>query len=44
LTQVPDGDAAALRLTAVSIAIALAALIVSELVQRGAEKRFARVK
>jgi molybdate transport system permease protein len=44
LTQVPDGDAAALRLTAVSIAIALAALIVSELVQRGAEERFARVK
>ncbi|TAL80095.1 MAG: molybdate ABC transporter permease subunit [Beijerinckiaceae bacterium] len=44
LTQVPEGDAAALRLTAVSIAIALAALLVSELVQRGAEKRFARAK
>jgi molybdate transport system permease protein len=44
LTQVPEGDAAALRLTAVSIVIALAALIVSELVQRGAEKRFERVK
>jgi len=43
-TQVPDGDASALRLTAVSIVIALAALIVSELVQRGAEKRFARAK
>ena len=44
LTQVPEGDVAALRLTAVSIVIALAALIVSELVQRGAEKRFERVK
>jgi molybdate transport system permease protein len=43
-TQVPGGDASALRLTAVSIVIALAALIVSELVQRGAEKRFARAK
>jgi molybdate transport system permease protein len=43
-TQVPGGDANALRLTAVSIVIALAALIGSELIQRSAEKRFARVE
>lgn len=38
LIQTPDGDAAALRLTAISILIALAALIVSELIAR----RFSR--
>jgi molybdate transport system permease protein len=38
-TQVPSGDNSALRLTAIAIAIALAALIVSELVQRGVNKR-----
>jgi molybdate transport system permease protein len=37
--QAPGGDANALRLTMVAIAIALAALIVSEVVQRGASKR-----
>ena len=42
-TQVPDGDASALRLTAVSIVIALVALIGSELVQKRAEQRFARL-
>lgn len=39
--QTPDGDAAALRLTLVSIAISLAAVVVSDLVQRGAERRLA---
>src|SRR3954454_13752082 len=34
LTQVPGGDAAALRLTAVSIAISMAALLFSELLAR----------
>ncbi|MBV8189196.1 MAG: molybdate ABC transporter permease subunit [Alphaproteobacteria bacterium] len=34
LTQVPDGDAAALRLTLVSIAISMAALLGSELLAR----------
>lgn len=42
-TQVPDGDANALRLTAISIVIALAALIGSELIQKRAEQRFARL-
>lgn len=41
-TQVPDGDANALRLTAVSIVIALTALVLSEVIQRRAEQRFAR--
>jgi molybdate transport system permease protein len=36
LTQVPDGDAAALRLTVVSILLALAALAASEMLQRRA--------
>lgn len=36
LTQTPDGDAAALRLTAVSILLALAALAASEALQRRA--------
>ena len=41
-TQVPGGDAAAWRLTAVAIVIALAALIVSEIVQRKASGRLAQ--
>jgi molybdate transport system permease protein len=41
LTQVPGGDAGALRLTAIAIAIALVALIASEIIQRWAEKRLA---
>ena len=40
-SQVPGGDASAMRLTAVSIAISLAALLASEIVQRRAEKRLA---
>jgi len=40
-TQVPGGDANAMRLTIVAIAIAFAALIVSEIVQRSANKRIA---
>jgi molybdate transport system permease protein len=40
-TQVPGGDASALRLTAVSITISLAALLASEIVQQLAEKRLA---
>ncbi len=40
-TQVPGGDANALRLTLVSIAIALTALIASEIVQRRAKRRLA---
>jgi molybdate transport system permease protein len=40
--QVPGGDAAALRLTFVSIAIALVAIIASEIVQRQGEKRLTR--
>lgn len=39
LTQVPDGDAAALRLVAISIAIAMAALVASEIFARRATKR-----
>ena len=41
-TQVPGGDAAAWRLTAVAIAIALGALVLSELVQRIANRRVAQ--
>lgn len=41
-TQVPEGDAGALRLTAVSIVIALTALIGAELIQRRAERWLAR--
>jgi molybdate transport system permease protein len=41
LTQVPGGNAGALRLTAIAIAIALVALIASEIIQRWAEKRLA---
>jgi molybdate transport system permease protein len=40
-TQVPGGDESALRLTVVSIVIALVALIASELIQRRAEKHLA---
>lgn len=40
-TQVPGGDAGALRLAAVSIAIALAALIASEVLNRRAQARIA---
>ena len=39
LTQTPDGDAAALRLVIVSIAIAMAALIASEILARRATRR-----
>jgi molybdate transport system permease protein len=41
LTQVPGGDAGAMRLTAIAIVIALVALIASEIIQRWAEKRIA---
>ena len=40
--QDPNGDAAALRLTLVAIAISLAAVMASDLVQRGVERRLAR--
>jgi molybdate transport system permease protein len=39
LTQVPGGDAGALRLTAVSIVISMAALVASELLARQATRR-----
>jgi molybdate transport system permease protein len=39
LTQTPDGDTAALRLVIVSIAIAMTALIVSEILARRATRR-----
>ncbi len=39
--QVPGGDPAALRLTLVSIAIALVAIVASEIFQRRGEKRLA---
>ena len=38
-TQVPGGDAAALRLTAVATVIAFAALIVSDLLSRRLQRR-----
>jgi molybdate transport system permease protein len=41
-TQVPGGDASAMRLTVVSIAISLVALLASEIVQQRAEKHLAR--
>jgi molybdate transport system permease protein len=41
LTQVPGGEAGALRLTAISIAISLAALMVSEFLARRAGQRIA---
>ena len=40
--QDPNGDAGALRLTLVSIVISLAAVMASDLVQRGVEHRLAR--
>jgi len=40
-TQSPDGDAAALRLTLVSIMISLVAVMLSDALQRGVEKRLA---
>lgn len=40
-TQVPGGDANALRLTAISIVIALAALIASEIIQKRTVERLA---
>ena len=40
--QDPNGDAGALRLTLVSIAISLAAVMISDLVQQRLEHRFAR--
>ena len=41
LIQVPGGDVGAMRLTIIAIAIALIALIASEIIQRWAEKRVA---
>jgi len=41
-TQVPGGDANALRLTLVAIAIALTALVISEIVSRKANRRLAQ--
>ena len=43
-TQVPGGDANAMRLTVVSIAISFAALVASEIVQRRAEKILATLE
>lgn len=40
-TQTPGGDAGALRLTAVSVSIALIALVVSEFLNKRAQKRIA---
>jgi molybdate transport system permease protein len=40
-TQVPDGDADALRLTAISIAISLVALIASEILARRLNRQVA---
>jgi molybdate transport system permease protein len=39
LTQVPGGDAGALRLTAIAIAISMAALLISEVLARRMERR-----
>ncbi len=41
LTQVPGGEVGAMRLTLVSIAISMAALLASELMARGASRRIA---
>ena len=43
-TQTPDGDASALRLTLVSIVISLAAVMASDLLQHGAERRLSVAK
>jgi molybdate transport system permease protein len=40
-TQVPGGDAGALRLTLISVAVSMAALVASELLARQAERRLA---
>ena len=40
-TQVPGGDESAMRLTVVAIVISMVALVVSEIIQRLAEKRLA---
>jgi molybdate transport system permease protein len=40
-TQVPGGDAGALRLTLISVVISMAALVVSEVMARQAERRLA---
>jgi molybdate transport system permease protein len=40
-TQVPGGDAGAFRLTAISVAIAFAALVASEILARRVAKRMA---
>ena len=40
-TQIPGGDAGALRLTAISVAISLAALMASEVLARGVGRRIA---
>jgi molybdate transport system permease protein len=39
LTQVPGGDQEAWRLTAISVALAMAALVASELVARRLDRR-----
>jgi molybdate transport system permease protein len=41
-TQVPGGDAGALRLTLISVGISMAALLASEWLSRRAETRFGR--
>ncbi len=43
-TQIPGGDAGAFRLTFVAVVIALAALVVSELIQKHAEQRLKYVQ
>ena len=39
LTQVPGGEAGALKLTLVSVAVSMAALVASELLARGVARR-----
>jgi molybdate transport system permease protein len=41
-TQVPDGDAAALRLVAISVGLALGAMVVSEMLARKAHRKIGR--
>ena len=41
LTQVPGGEAGALKLTLVSVAVSMAALVASELLARGVARRLA---
>jgi molybdate transport system permease protein len=40
LTQVPNGDVGALRLTLISVTIALTALVASEVLQRWTSKQY----